>query len=629
MRVGIRAKQVAGVVAIVGASALVLSAVHLASVARVSLGETQARAELLANAIYHRARAAIALQADPRMALREDAGLRSILESSVYSPGVTYAAIVGRDGVSVADSDPLREGSPLPPAEDLAGLLELGRARQWLAMYRSAGRTVEWRKPLLLDGAEFGSIRIGISTLLARRELDAALKPAAVAALAALAGASFIALLFAQIMLKPIHVLRSGLSRLGRGEVGVTLDLPQRDEFGDLGASFNTLSAHLAAGRSEAAGERAHLASIVEHLEDAVALVGADGTLLFANSAMRAAMPPQPVGRHVSDLLPPPHPYRSLLETTLLTHESTSPRQIRILREAGPGAQAGDGGESDHLVLTHAIHGPNRAFVGVMLVARDLEYLGQVQSSVNYSRRLAAIGRLTAGVAHEVKNPLNAMTIHLELLRQKLNGTPAARARRGRLAAEGNGRDEPAAPDIAGALEHAGVIAGEIRRLDEVLQGFIKFTRPEELTLSPIRVADLVGEVVTTIAPQTEQGGVTIRTEGLEQAPDINGDHGLLRQALLNLALNACQAMPSGGTLRIFARPARGRRVEIGVEDTGVGIKPEHLEKIYNLYFTTREQGSGMGLAMVYRTVQLHGGEIEARSVEGRGTTFRVMLPRV
>ena len=101
----------------------------------------------------------------------------------------------------------------------------------------------------------------------------------------------------------------------------------------------------------------------------------------------------------------------------------------------------------------------------------------------------------------------------------------------------------------------------------------------------------------------------------------------MLRQALLNLALNARQAMPNGGTLRISATP-RARRVEISVEDTGIGIKPEHLGRIFDLYFTTREKGSGIGLSMVYRTVQLHDGEIEVQSTEGRGTTFRISLPQ-
>jgi two-component system NtrC family sensor kinase len=102
----------------------------------------------------------------------------------------------------------------------------------------------------------------------------------------------------------------------------------------------------------------------------------------------------------------------------------------------------------------------------------------------------------------------------------------------------------------------------------------------------------------------------------------------MLRQALLNLGINACQAMPNGGALRFRARAARARRVEILVEDTGIGIKPEHLTRIFDLYFTTREKGSGIGLSMVYRTVQLHDGEIEVQSTPGVGTTFRILLPQ-
>jgi signal transduction histidine kinase len=160
-----------------------------------------------------------------------------------------------------------------------------------------------------------------------------------------------------------------------------------------------------------------------------------------------------------------------------------------------------------------------------------------------------------------------------------------------------------------------------------VLQGFLKFTRPEELKLQRVGVADLVDEVLRMIGAEAQASGVTVRTEGLEASPDVSGDPAMLRQAFLNLTLNACQAMPGGGTLRIFARPARNRRVEIGFEDTGVGIKREHLEKIFNLYFTTRERGSGIGLSMVYRTAQLHDGDVEVESSEGRGTTFRLLLP--
>jgi signal transduction histidine kinase len=261
-----------------------------------------------------------------------------------------------------------------------------------------------------------------------------------------------------------------------------------------------------------------------------------------------------------------------------------------------------------------------------MLIARNVEYLGQVQSTIRYSRKLAALGRLSAGVAHEVKNPLNSMMIHLELLRQYVAPSVATAGRpasRGPLGIA----DAPAAGPPPAALQHVDVIAREIRRLDEVVQGFLKFSRPEDLELQRVSLAELVNEVVPIIRPEAEQRRIRIDVD-VAAAPEVNGDPAMLRQALLNLALNACQAMPDGGTLRIACEAGRNRRVRITVADTGVGIKPEHLQRIFDLYFTTKPQGSGIGLSMVYRTVQMHDGEIEVQSTPGKGTTFTVLLPR-
>jgi signal transduction histidine kinase len=112
------------------------------------------------------------------------------------------------------------------------------------------------------------------------------------------------------------------------------------------------------------------------------------------------------------------------------------------------------------------------------------------------------------------------------------------------------------------------------------------------------------------------------------ESPGVNGDAGMLRQAFLNLAINACQAMPQGGTLRLTCALAARGRVEMRVEDTGIGIAPEHLGRIFDLYFTTKDHGTGIGLSMVYRIVQMHDGEVEVQSTPGRGTTFRILLPR-
>jgi signal transduction histidine kinase len=609
MRLGIKGKQVLGVTSIVGVVVMGVSVLHLSRLAAVSTDESRARAELLANAIFHRARDLVADGADPFKAVRTDPGLRSVLESSLYSKNVTFAAIVDTRGLAVAHTDPLLEGQLLPAGGDLTRLVGRSPLEQLLAIYSSEGQNLELREPLLLGDMEIGAIRIGVSTLLIRQDLDASLGAAVVIAGAALGVSVLVATLLAQWLLRPIHVIRSGLTRLGRGEFGVQLDLNQHDEFGELGTSFNAVSEQLSADRSQLAGQMANLESAVDHMEDAVAIVNARGELLFDNPAMRVLLPGASAGEALTDRLPVEHPVRRLFEQTLVGRQSLGPLS----------AAFGDSGE--RLVMTHAINDPKGDLVGIMMIARNVEYLSQVQSTVRYSRKLAALGRLSAGVAHEVKNPLNAMAIHLELLRLQFQPSPPTRAVAGSAALA------VAEAPASQALQHVEVIANEIRRLDEVVQGFLKFTRPEDLKLQPVSLAALFDEVVPIVQPEAKRAGVTLVVEHLG-VPDVHGDPTMLRQAFLNLALNACQAMPNGGMLRIQCSAARGRRVLIAFADTGVGIKPEHLQRIFDLYFTTKEKGSGIGLSMVYRTVQMHDGDIEVQSTPGGGTTFRVFLPQ-
>src|SRR4051812_4427089 len=413
MRLGIKGKQVVGVTSIVVTVVVVLSVLQLARLARVSLDESSARAELLANAIYHRAQQVVVAGAEPLAALRADPGLRSILESSLYSKNVMYAALVDVRGVAVAHADRSLEGQPLPPVGDLNKLLERSPLSQLRAIYSSQGQNLEFRGRLLLGDTEIGSTRIGVSTLLIRQDLDQSLRPSLVTALAALGVSVLVATLLSQLFLRPIHMIRSGLTRLGKGEFGVQLNLDQEDEFGELGTFFNTVSEQLSADRSQMAGQVANLESAVEQLEDAVAIVNARGELLFTNPAMRTLLPQAAPGGTLEAVLPADHPLRRLSEQTFVSRQSRGPLS----------APFGDSGE--RLVMTHAINDPKGDLVGIMLIARNMEYLSEVQSTVRYSRKLAALGRLSAGVAHEVKNPLNAMMIHLELLRQQVNPRPA------------------------------------------------------------------------------------------------------------------------------------------------------------------------------------------------------------
>jgi signal transduction histidine kinase len=622
----IKAKQVAGVTTLVVVVVLALSGYHLATLARLSLQETAARAEMLAQAIFQRAKQVVAQGGtDSYGALRADGGVRSILESSVgYSENVTYAAIVDKDGIAVAHLFPTLEGQPMVEQEDLEPLVHAGTFAQLRAVY--SDRTFEIRQPILSGDRAFGSIRIGVSTLLVRSELRDALWRAAGTVLVALAVSSLFAMLLSQWLLRPIHVIQSGLVRLGRGELDVRLDLPEQ-EFRDLGSSFDAVSQQLSAmGRGAAEPGTAvvrqaspDLESVMDNLEDAVALFSPRGEVIFSNAAMNA-LHTGPIGS-----LPASHPVRQIVERTLAGRKSQGPVSLSLPPKDGGEKRTAEADGSDgteRLVISHAITDAGGRFLGAMLVARNLAYLSQVHSTLNYSRKLAALGRLMAGVAHEVKNPLNAMTIHLELLKQKLSR---------QLVAAGDVPLGTAAPALAAGpdvTKHVDVISKEIRRLDEVVNGFLKFARPEELKLQPVRIATLISDVATTAATEAERRGITLTADCPESLPAINADPGMLGQALLNLALNGCQAMPDGGTLKIGCRTGARRTVEVTVEDTGVGIPPEHLGRIFDLYFTTKEKGSGIGLSMVYRIVQLHDGEVEVQSTPGRGTRFRLIFPQ-
>ena len=617
----IKAKQVAGVTTLVVVVVAVMSAWHMSTVTRLRMQEAQSVAQVLADAIFQRIFDVVQPGTrDPYEAIQQDPGLTTILNSGIASkPAARYglsAAIVRPDGRVIRAVGLISaEGSSVAGLEDFTTLVDGGTLDQLKAVY--SDRRFEVHVQVLAGEQPFAEIRVGVLTSAVRNEIRTVLTRAASTALIALLVSTFVATLLSQWMLRPIHVIQSGLNRLGRGELDVALDLPG-DEFRDLGSSFDAISAQLSAVRTkELPASATDFESVMDNLEDAMALFSPKGELMFSNSSMRALLPSLGSGPDLPEpvltVLPADNPVRQLVERALAGRRSQGPLSIAL----SPTGES-DPEPAERLLMCHAIEDTGGRFLGVMLVARNLGFLSHVHSTLNYSRKLAALGRLMAGVAHEVKNPLNAMTIHLELLKQKLAAVP-----------------EPiTVPAPAGGTrqldlsKHVTVIADEIRRLDRVVVGFLKFARPEELRLQPVQLSTIISEVVSMSAPEAEQRGITVRVECPTNLPDINADPGMLTQAVLNLALNACQAMPTGGTLKLSCHSAARRRVQIDVEDTGVGIPPENLSKIFDLYFTTKDTGTGIGLSMVYRIVQLHDGDVEVESTPGRGTRFRLIFPQ-
>ena len=205
-------------------------------------------------------------------------------------------------------------------------------------------------------------------------------------------------------------------------------------------------------------------------------------------------------------------------------------------------------------------------------------------------------------MAHEVKNPLNAILLHVEVARGKLSHGDT---------------------DVAPQME---IIAREILRLDRVVRTFLDFTRPVELKLATVSMRELVQEIVELARPQAAAAGIGVTVRDEAEGVDVRVDRDLFKQAVLNIVVNGMQAMPNGGELR-FEATAGENGTELRISDTGTGIPEALREKIFRVYFSTKKDGSGIGLAMTFRIVQLHDGTIDFTSEPGKGTTFLIRLP--
>ena len=234
------------------------------------------------------------------------------------------------------------------------------------------------------------------------------------------------------------------------------------------------------------------------------------------------------------------------------------------------------------------------------------QLLERMASQLDVATRLSAISRLTGGVAHEIKNPLNAIGLRLELLRARL-GEPDH--------------------ELSGEID---ILSKEVLRLDRVVKTFLDFSRPLDVHLQDLDLGVLAREVTEFVTPQARLAHIEVDFSAPSEPALIRGDSDLLKQAVLNLVSNAIDAMhdPLKGSGRLQVRVDKsGDKLTLEVSDTGPGIPPELRDKVFQLYFTTKTGGSGIGLAMTYRAVQLHNGTISFKSEAGSGTTFRLEFP--
>jgi signal transduction histidine kinase len=536
-----------------------------------------------------------------------DPKLGGLLESSAAGANsIAEISVADAAGTVLASSNRARPGNRSAQAQTLASLEELDALSRVRGVW-TPGREYELRVPVGLkgDSTPLFVVQVLVSNALLRETLS----PGFNRILGSVALAYFVALVLVCVV---AEVTRRNLRRLGQfidriGEDPGNAITPGTSDRALLRraatAEFDVVQSKLALmeGRvrgalSEAEDYRQRVGALLKGLEEAIVLLEGERVVLAAGAIEHLlGLPPDTLsGREFRELFSPDAPLVKLLRS-----DRGSRRPVHNLE-----TELTVGDHHRRLVanvdyITDAAD-PNRTLT--LLRLRDAEGATEVESQLQVVNRLEAINRLTGGVAHEIKNPLNAIAARLALLEAIVEGDSEA---------EGEIR----------------VVADEIQRLDRVVRTFLDFTQPLEVTRDVIDLAELSRSVAEVVRPDAINRGVALlfsdESEGRALA---RGDRDLLQQAVMNIVINAVEAAPLGGEVRVVTS-GNDRQCQVRVSDTGPGVPDSVRAKMFQLYFTTKTGGSGIGLAVAYRSLQLHGGDIRVDSEIGKGTTFELQLP--
>jgi signal transduction histidine kinase len=610
LKLGVRARQIALITLLVALVVVVTTAVNIANLTAVIISRTAREASQVSDQILYAVRQELAHNGavdhlDDNSALAsEHSGVRGLLESTlVSSQTIAYLYITNARGQIITDSEGRHElaanryligdvptGRPnLNQLADQGGYVQLARVLLGPPIY-------EYHKRLESEGSPVGELHIGVSASAVWREL---LRPVATnlfIGLLAIVGAAIVAIGSANLLLRPLEAISTSIDRLGlTDESGTIGDLPQDQMVTGVTARLRQLGERLAGERSELEIMRGRLRQVVSHLEERLLLINREGRVILASPDAEQTLGLINVdlsGLPIDETLGADHPLVATVERAF--NERRSIARMTLQLPGTPPRQL--------LASVQYIEDAGEP-VGALVSMRDYESFQKLESQWDLSKKLADLGRITSGIAHEVKNPLNAMVIHLEILRSKLE----------------SGHADPT-PQIE-------ILDSEIKRLDRVVQTFLNFTWPVEVHLEPIDLNVIVSQVIDLASTEAQERGVTINRQLDPGALVIKGDADLLKQTLLNIIINGCQAMSEGGPLKVATFRGVDGSARISITDRGIGIAAEDQESIFNLYYTTKKGGSGIGLAQAFRAVQLHGGEIRFESQIGVGTVFEIILP--
>jgi len=525
--------------------------------------------------------------------LQTDPDLNNMLQ---YARGswvfVMDAAIVGADGKALLHTDAAMVGKVVPPRPDFQQV-QSARFRDQLRLVYGPPAVYDVNYDVRLNGEPFVSIRIGVSPVFLKREINVKLMHALYFSIVAIFLSLLLSAGISNLAFGPLKEINRNLDSVVAGDTG-ELDSASsgHDEYGLVTLKIANLGRQIRDSREIFSALKDNVDQLMAKLQDGLMLFARDSRVVLVSAPVETFLGrprAELLGHTVQEIF---DRYSRLGAALLDAFERRRPLTEREFEAAG--------GKRVQVSLDFVQE--KNSQIGALLIMRDTESVERIGDEIEMSRRLSASGRLTRGVAHEVKNPINAIVLHLQLLRNKL------------------AEQEP------DTQRHMDIIDSEIRRLDRVVQTLVDFTRPRDLHLEEIDLRRLLEDAAQLAAPDAEQHGVTIERQMPDERLPVKVDLDLMKQAILNVVINGVQAMPHGGPLVISAR--RENNVIVAeVRDQGSGIPQDMRDKIFELYFTTKKDGSGIGLAQTYQILQWHYGSVDFESADGAGTTFRFHIP--
>ncbi len=537
---------------------------------------------------------------------------------------VRYAIVLDADGrVAAHSGHPERVGTVLDGPVHASAAAAVEPLMQQTVLAETGEAAYDFAVPVLVERRQWGTVRVGLS----KRRMEAQILRtrfqllALTAATLLLGGAA--AAVVARRIAGPVRQLAEGATAISRGELMQRIEPSGFDEIGALAVAFNHMAAQLFQQRTELEDANHELRRRFDELEDVkrytenilaslttgIVTVDLEGRVVTLNPAaemLTGFFAGEVVGRYCTELFAPTPTIGEMLMETLADRVPAVGVSLILKRRSGAALPVE--------VSTVPLKGGEGKDLGVVAVLRDLTLVRELEGRLRRSDRLAALGSLAAGLAHEIKNPLTSvLTFSRHVARRFDDAHFRERFQR--------------------------VVPRELERINGIIERLLELARPVPAVFTRLRVGPLVDRAVDLFANEIEAQGIVVRREYARDLPPVAADEESLYRAVINVISNALDAMESGGclTLRIgWATPAEafrpGRtlgnhRVAIEVSDTGKGIRAEDAERLFNPFFTTKAQGTGLGLAVTHKIVEDHGGAIDFHSVPGAGSTFRIVLP--